>query len=642
MILSSQLSPAALLKLSLAGVILAVGLALPFSGLAADQEDSSFIVRDPAASLEWQKVDLEDRLQSKIQKSISTSLPFSPFVVSVNISLKAKPEAESEKTPTEKNPTDKARVALGKLDLDAPAYGDSESNLFSNIESVRVNVILDSSVSEMKKDLVKKIINNALGSLSQDQIDLTVDKADLSQKEERDFKKWLIELKLPIGFLLATLILSILTLVLFSGYRTLETRKISVMEAQGARAQEDFQNRAERPERSEREAPAQRAAEAPAPMVGSGSSTHATETAVSGFDKFRTLLKEAPDQASNLIKQWVKAPVKEAREALSALPQVLSTEEFLVIFQHLPMDDRKIWRRILSSSMGTQDLAIANQYISSQIVDSLLSSQPELDQELKKLISELDVSETLELANSDPELGGILVNLLPTNQVSQVYALADTGLASKVTVASLKFSPALLLEKASQLKQTIKKIKSRAKLQSVPFMDKTAELFSQLSPDKEGSILSALAEAGEYILLQTTAQQYFPSELILQLPESLLKACLDRFTLPRRAEFIVSREAAERTVLSDASGKPGSKLRELLDVEIQQVQGDALRLRRAERAKEAFWKEFVQQVRARIRGNELAAEQAEPVLNAWLSQKTNGMLGGQIGDQGHGASSPTV
>jgi len=607
-------------------------------------------------SLEWQRVNLEERFQTVLQKAIESAVTPAHFVTSVNIELKEIPK-KPKPTPTP-SPTPSStlnsnlnldnRIFLGKLDIDAPIFKpdsqmtpaptldqstEPELNLFKLIKKVSVNILLDTQITSEKKSLVEKIVKSSLASLDPTLLNLKIDQADLSApKEQKDLKQWLIEFKLPIGFLLATFMMSLLSLILFLGYRSLEFRKLALMAEQGVREQTRLD--ATMSSTSPGNSSAQTTAESGA-TAASGANNLAAVTGshailggkASGFEKFSALLKETPDKAARLIQQWIKAPTKESREALSALLQVLSTEEFLLIFQHLPLEDRKTWRRILSTTSGTENLEAASQYISSEIINTFLTPAPEMNDELKALMDGLEVSQAVEIANSNVELGGILMNLLPTAVLSQFYATLSTDLANKITVEGLKFSSASLTQKTSHLKEAIQQVKNKTKSSSIPFLEKANELFHQITPDKEQSIFNALAETNQYALLQATAQRFFPSELVLELPETLLKTCLERFSLQKRADFLISCGEAEQSTLINILAKTGTKARDLLDLEIQQALSDTLRSRRAKKMKETLWKEFLNQIRTRIRGNDLASDQAEPILNAWLYKKTNGQIG---------------
>jgi hypothetical protein len=278
-------------------------------------------------------------------------------------------------------------------------------------------------------------------------------------------------------------------------------------------------------------------------------------------------------------------------------------------------------------------LSAAANFVFSQIVESLLVAPPSIDEELRGMISELTINECIEIAIQDPILGGLLVNLLPTMEVGRMFSLMNPELANAVTVASLKFSDDEIQAKSGELKASISSQRKQKKPSSAPFVDSASELFRHIGPEKESTIFGALIESQEFDVLDSAAHKYFPAELLFKLPPRVLKVCMDRLALPKRAEFILSTSDEDKNILLESIGKSGAKLRDVIDVEIQQAQSDELRLRRVEKNKSLYLKEFLEIVRSVIRTNKAAEEQAESVLDQWLFEKTGKRSGG-----GYGAS----
>ncbi|MEO5969695.1 MAG: hypothetical protein ABIQ95_07180 [Bdellovibrionia bacterium] len=632
----------------LAGIMLQVWI--PSQLAFAEIEDDSTIIRDLSTALEWQKVNLEDRLQSKLIRAINPAIPGKHFIVNVSIQLKLRPTPIPSPTPkaTPKPQesvsgavavkAESSRPSLGKLDIDAPLYPESrnenpeakalarsleeeETNIFKNIKKITVSVILDNAISESKKELVKKILTNTTTSLGMDPPELTIDQAELVTIEPLDLKKWLFDLKQPIGFLLVSLIMSAVVIFVFNGHRKIEARRLSVLEAKNSREEVESQVKLEREATAAERAAASTAGEA----VGVGGTED--EPSLEGFDKFKALLDESPEKASALVKQWLKAPVRGAGEALAVLPQVLSTEEFLIIFKYLSLEDRKVWRKLLGTTVDKRGLSTAANFVFSQIVESMLVSPPTIDEELRGMISELTINECIEIAVQDSTLGGLLVNLLPTMEVGRMFSLMNPELANVVTIASLKFSDDEIKAKSGQLKASISRQRKQKKPKA-PFVDSAEELFRHIGPEKENTIFGALIESQEFDVLDSAAHKYFPSELLFKLPPRVLKVCMDRMPLAKRAEFILSNAEGDRNILLDSIGKVGSKLRDVIEVEIQEAQADDVRLRRVERNRSILLKEFLEIVRAVIKTNKAAEEQAEGVIDQWLFEKTGRRLSG--------------
>ncbi len=624
-----------------------VMLSLPAGSLAwAADAASSNTPGIRVGSLEWQRIDLETKLQDRVHQAILKVIPEKLFNASVSITLKKiEPQAVTENKKDKKNTeSEDSRINLGKLDFDVPLMADSEEdsyldssgerrklrviNLFDQLEKVTVSVLIDTSIPDTKKDLITKLTQGVTAALGQNLVTTTIDKADLYTpkqfSEPWDTPRWISELKIPVAIVGATLIIvlfmSLVLLSAFNGYFRIESRKTAILESQNAR-----------------EAAAEEARMTTLnPTPGQATSSSETgsapplETNEKGFDRFKALLAQDPEKMANLVRQWVRSPGRGATEALVILPQVLSTAECLQLFKYLKEDDRKEWKKALSTPVDERSSQIAENFISFQIVDSLLIPPSTTDEELQKLLSGLGLAECIEIANQDVNLGALLLDLLPTAQAGRLYSIMSRDLADSLASAVLQLSDEQIQAQSANLKQAIQTQLNKKK--AVPFLDRAAELVSALGPDREEMILKALAEAGEFQLLEATAKQFFPAELILRLPSAALKTCLDRYPTPRRAELILSRDTAERTTLLDSVGRPASKARELLDIEIQNIQVDEVRTKRIEKSRALIWKDFITTVRTLVQTNETVGELSKDTLSDWLSEKTAGQYRGSNGE----------
>lgn len=613
-----------------------------------------------ADALEWQKVSLEEKLQQKLTHSVAATLAEKYFVLSVNIQLK--PAAPSGRVapgnPNGKPPTDGGeRISLGKLDIDAPIFGTGDtkpdgtptSDLFESIRMLNVSLLIDTSVSDARVEVIKRILTNGLGSLNGKKSEIKVEKAELYVappapvptptpskvtpppvvEKPWDAKRWAVEFKNPVSFLLIAFLLSSLMTTLFKGYRGLESRKISLLEAENARAEAEIQAR-----NSAAEAEAEAFGGSSKPITAEPTESFEISGAQKGFERLRALLQQNPKEASHLIAQWTKAPAKAAGEALAILPQLLTTDELTRVFSHLSLDDRKEWKKQLLTTVDKAGVSRADAFVSSQIVESMLMPAPKMEDELSELISQLKLTDCVEIALEDSELGAVFVNILPTGQVAKMLSLLPAEQSKAVTLASLKFSDEELRSKSTAIKAAIVAMNAKIKGSAAPFLDRAGDLLSEVGPEKESSIFLALAEAGEYALMEETAKRHFPAELLFRIPAPVLKTCMNRLPMTKLAEMILCRDDSERPIFLDAFGRAGSKLRDLIDVELKQLEGDEVRKRRAEKNQALIWRDFVDVSRNLIRTNETVSDLVEDTLNSWLSEKT----GGQAGKSGKGAA----
>jgi len=442
------------------------------------------------------------------------------------------------------------------------------------------------------------------------------------EPEKWDTKRWLSEFKIPIGVVFSALILGLILLIPFylaiRAYQNFELRRIAVLEAQNAR--EDTRVQAETKSREQ---------ELSVPLTETNKNTEELEEpegAMRGFERFKLVFEKSPEGAAALIKQWIKAPVRGAGDALFFLPKIIGVEEFTQLLSYLSVDERREWKKVLAQSIPLSHRASAEAYVSSQIVEGLLMPAPEVPREIQDSLTSLKTAQLAEIASTDSQLGAAMVSLLPTTQIAQMLAIMEPDAANAVTMASLKMTASEAATRASALKEAAQQAILNRKASSSEFLDRAAELLAEVAPDKEASIFIAMVESKNFELLQSATRQFFPAELIAKLPPAVLQVCLERMPLARRADLIQSR-GEEKSVFLTAIGSEGSKVREMVQIELDQINTDDLRKRRIEKTRDILWREFVALVRAMIRANENLALQADSVLEPWLSEKSGGQIG---------------
>jgi flagellar motor switch protein FliG len=431
------------------------------------------------------------------------------------------------------------------------------------------------------------------------------------------------DFQLPIALIVIALIACGSGIFVFLGYRNLAARRIALLEAKDAREEADLRHQQEVSLR-------QQLSSTGATSVGNDADKDDTEEpAESGFDRLRLLVRDAPDRVASLVKQWTRNPVGAAKDALATIPQMLKTEELMQVFKHLNVEDRREWRKYLGTNVSPVLKRRVDAFLTSQIIENLLVPAPLEDAEFRDLFDQLKVTEAIEIANEDPELGAVLISVLPSVLAARVFSQLSAERASQITTTSIELTDREIQRKVSRLKQALKAVRERHHV--LPFSSRAIELLKDAGPEQEAAIFNALSEAGDHSTLESAARQFFPAELISRLPVKILRDCMEALSIEKRAELILSRGHEERNWLLMALGKPGTKAREFIDLELKQLETDQTRVRRAERNRDFLWKQFTETCRAMIRNNPHTAELAETLLSDWIALKTDGATGAMGG-----------
>lgn len=610
----------------------------------------------PDYPVEWQKIAIDELIRTRIKRALAQNLPEQYFAVTVSTTLRPVPpkaNAANANNPTGTNAAGDG-PAVGKLNLDlslliaaqrAPGAvdpTDTTPTALKLITGVDVAVLLDNRVPKERTTVVRDIVQGTVRSVTPVTATINVTSAPLYTPPDKlaeadldaarakkaalessapsetpwSLQQWISELKYVVVLFLAVIAAMLGHQFSLRGARKIEERRVALLEAQDAR-DEQSQERVRQ-------------------TAGlSGGSTGDAQTDESarkmldafekGVERFKMVLTASPDRAAQLVRQWIRNPKHGASEALTLLPQAIPLKELNTLFDRLGREERKEWRQFLALPYDQASVRKADGFIASQIVDAFLSPAPKMDEATRRELNELSLGDCVELVRENTIYGAVLAAVLPPGQVGRIFTILPPEMSSQITSESVRLSEEQLAEAGAQLKRRVLELKAQKK--TVRFLEHASELMSDIGPEREGAIFSALTESGEFRLLEAAARQLFPAELLTRLPPAILKNCLDVLSVERRAEVICSRDPKERELLMAVYGAEGSRMRDLLNLEIQRIEGDEVRRKRIERQRNSLWKELADQARLQIRRDDAAREVADGLLGAWLYERSNGSVG---------------
>jgi len=394
-----------------------------FAGNAFAQSFSD--VNEGGLSLEWQRLDLEEKLNRRIIQAVSGAVTPDRVVITTRIVLR-----KGEKNVGIESQSDGAKdigtsTLLSKLDMNAPflpsgpAGTESEYDIFGKIASVTVNVLFDVSVPDEKQEVFTKIIKTVVAQVGPAEPAINFEKMSITMKTPEEpwtLKRWALEFSMPAALLVVTLLMAMALLrvagTLVKGYQTVESKKITLMEASGAREEAALQVGG-----AEAKADLGEVASAAGPVVASSG-----DEAHNGIKQFQALLKSKPDQATDLVKQWIATGGAGASDALTVLPGALETHESLLAMKKLSSDDRKEWRKYLHNPKDAVVVARAHGFVSLQITEAILTPALDLGAEIKGQLSELKMREISDLVTAKPEFAAVLANILPAQQAVSMFS----------------------------------------------------------------------------------------------------------------------------------------------------------------------------------------------------------------------------
>ena len=306
-------------------------------------------------------------------------------------------------------------------------------------------------------------------------------------------------------------------------------------------------------------------------------------------------------------------------DTLICIPKYLALNETASILNFLDDDLRSQWKQIAGEPLNADMVSRAENFIQTQTVDSILAPPLPIPEDVKEKMSDLSPAEFAKIAKADAQLGAALTNVLNTIQVAKMYSFLTEEEINDVTQMSLSFDMKDLNGLSKKLKDQVVDIASGRTKAANPFVSKTVDLIRELGPRKENQFYAALSQAQQADTILKAAQMYFPADLIYKIPLNLMREIMVSYPVAERSEVILAHENEEhRGLLLESFGTEG-KLREMMDIQMNQANEDDELQKRVQRNQEEIWTTFVKRARQMIQA-QLHEEDRSELINEWATQ----------------------
>jgi hypothetical protein len=608
-------------------------------------------------SLDWQRIELEKSIKEQVQSVISPIIRSGEYIVSVQVRFsptadlraasaggKKDEEKQKPKPRIKFNDLDPGKakgdyVVMSKLGLEAPLYVDQPErekaasteeevkqwqkfivnylnsyDLFKLLESVEVSVKLDNYLGDETKKTVEQLLqglNLNYGSVKAkvkvSYLDMKEIKKSLDKRNEnknRELYEWIGRLGQPIGLILAVLILCAFAIMLFRKYAELQEKQMEMM---------GQMNRPQPPQKEETEKDKEDNG------FGAFAQDPGEQSKEDGIERFRAMIQNNPSEASFLIKRWIKEPSKIHQSVLNVLVKELSGDELSKIFEYISMDERKNWKKYLGKAIRPEEIITAKRYVGTQVVQEMIIPNSITDVETVDLLIRITPEESANFCKNETTLAPIFMNVMNAKFLNRMMDRLSDDVVDRLLDESFKLTP----EKVDHLLSEFKsKLQHYIKDETVsPFIEKLLELIPLSTPTREKNLYQSLARAAGAEKLIETARNYFPSELVFAVPDSMMKNFAQAMPREKRPELVFLLDGPTKDKFVSVIA-PNEKSQDMLWLEIEKIERDSERKAMLLENRDIVLKEYVETCRKTLRSNSSYLKELEPLLSEWMKGLT--------------------
>lgn len=491
---------------------------------------------------------------------------------------------------------------------------NSAIDIFKNLKAVNILVRVSNSLPDEVKTAVEKYIRNLKFNFGRVKPNIKIEyvllgkeaSAPTSMDKLLEVFNYLAKFSTFLGLVFAVLLFGIIGRSLINKFFEMNTGKTQSGDFR-IQPQEDDEKNDEQDVGTE----------------GSGDNTYdgSFSGSLSGVDRFITLFNHDARGSVLLIKKWIQEDDSKGKKSLKALVQLLNNEQLEKIFSFLSEQERSSWQSLLALPLTNTELAIANDYIGNQIVQSIIVDKYIDDPETFDLVLKLKINDVAQIIENNVEIGAILLNVLNTKIVNNVLPLCSDDIQMAVVKKATTLSTSEIRGAQAELKSVLSDFVDRTEMK--PFVTKLIDLIADAHVSIENSLYEGLVQNADIDTVKEIMLKYLPADIIPQMPKKFLKETLTTYDLKLKVEMLWCINDEVRDFFMEIFAPEGSKAAELISLEFEFIEMNKKRIEKLEERSEEVWQLFVDYVRARVRKDKELQQQLNPLLNDWIEDFRN-------------------
>lgn len=654
----------------------------------------------------WSKLELESRVEGKLQTVLAKFIAKEKFIVDVQLQLKDIPKQEilqqqgfnqsftlddnnvleAAKPDIVFNDEDQANgddyILFNKFGLDAPirlSFDDGSkqrsletlrSQIKSQMEIQRLQRLIDSQSQKQQDDSIKDVditnqvskivitiyfdtsvendqlknINTVIQNLSylsgvpkevnpvKVPIIPVVEKVEEEIVKEKDpAEQWmeiLSKFSVPIGLVLAVLIFGMFAFSLFNRYLGLirsENEAMGIGMGESTSITEEENNTIDTVEQHGGHSQSDINTTIDTAIAGADGSAERTvselvkdpEAMVKiAVARFTNYVNKDPQLASTSIKKWIRSDEVAARKSLVILAKEVESEVLLKLFNHLSGTDRDIWKSYLNEIVDIKQMKEAAMLIDLEVLEEVIAPVDFVDTEMKIMLTELAPQDGAGYISENDNKGAMLMNILSSSFILKMMPYFPHDKISEIMQRSTMVKIDQVREHILEIKEDIKQFMKD--MERSPFVDIIKDVIPKAKSDSEFPLYQALGVAGEKDLLRKLISDCLPGFLIKDLPNHMMKTILLKIPRKQLVKILVSLDNDETIMYLDIIGGPNNKVREVIDLEMEEITEDELAVKRINGQKEELWGIFLDFARRILRANDDMMDEIEILVEKWV------------------------
>lgn len=615
-------------------------------------------------SIQWQKIELQDSIETKINTLLNRIIPQYKYIINVTADIKepSTPNFTSNggtggatdnknKEMFEENPKKKSfinpsnltiqeskddSIIFSKFGLEAPVVDEyivpenkdtakDEKNIpskqsglfeeawkmnnyfdiFNNITNLTIAVTIDDIIMSKEKELVEKTLKKLdfnFGKINA-QIIINYEKLQNNTFTKRTAVfDYIAKYQLLIAILLCAIIVvvSLLTLLKSNPNNRSSSAANTVVANNAANGDNNENSKNNNANKSE---------------IKKGRTGHYKP--LNGIERLKELFENNKENAIMLIKRWIKNGDNESSKKLAVIVKQLSNDDLSDILEHLSSEDRSLWKSLVDQNFPDTDLESSIDRISDDILATILLPTSRISSETYDLLLKARPDAIAKLVSNAPTIAPIILTEMTPDFTNNIISHLSDNDIEKMMENALAFEPDknehLYLEFTNLVYQHF-----NTKTTAIG-LKKIKTILTEITPNKELAIYQTLIKNHQIQLAIDLANKYFPFFLFAKLQPTTMKEIFASYGMNKKIGLLYILSGNFKKLLLNIYAPENSMAADMLKLEFERIESDKKNSRELMANKNEILKDFVKFVRTKIQTTSAYAEEAEILVEEYLN-----------------------
>lgn len=327
-------------------------------------------------------------------------------------------------------------------------------------------------------------------------------------------------------------------------------------------------------------------------------------------------LAKYPDQFRKSVREMLRASDEQSQEALEYIHKISNVQALKEMIQGFTETERLGWQSVVGKARSIKDPARAMKFIKERLIRSLIASGPMVDAEVWELSLSLKAHDVVKFCHTYKKEGGMLLNILDASFISKVIDSLPEDEAMALMSQAVECEMRTPQE-ANNLKNALLLFVGKQKQNS--FQTKIFKSLASLEPSKEKLVYKHLLKSVSLEELAQAAASNCPLDVLEYVSTGFYQDILSTYPLNKKVKFLICLEEGLKDRMINSSAPQGSSARQMLEMEMKQIEEDSVELRRCHMQKNSITQDFLFFMREHLKNNPSLQSEIKVAAVDWLN-----------------------